>query len=140
MKKSELRKLVLEVMGGYEPDGKGNLVPHSDKFDSTKLSSILTKIAKRRPEEEEDKEPISEEVNDVQDVEISYIFPGGRFYGVKVNGKKLPGFEASYDFIKDLTGLDLPTRGYFDNKEVLDIVAAIKAKGIEANSAEMDVS
>jgi len=53
MKKSQLRKLVLEVMaGGYEPDEQGNLVPHNDKFDSTKLSSILLKVAKRRPEEE----------------------------------------------------------------------------------------
>lgn len=49
MKKSELRELVREIVGGYEPDGKGNLVPHSDKFDSTKLSSILTKVAKGQP-------------------------------------------------------------------------------------------
>lgn len=45
MKKSELKQLVLEAMaGGYESkDGK--LVPHYDKFDSTKLSNILRKIA-----------------------------------------------------------------------------------------------
>lgn len=65
MKKSELRKLVLEVMaGGYEPDEQGNLVPHSDKFDSTKLSSILLKVAKRRPEEE-GQEAINEEQGQV---------------------------------------------------------------------------
>jgi len=52
MKKSQLRHLVLEAMaGGYEKkDGK--LVPHYDRFDSTKLSSILTAIAKGRPEED----------------------------------------------------------------------------------------
>ena len=143
MKKSELRKLVLEVMiGGYEVGEEGKLVPHNDKFDSTKLSSILLKVAKRRPEEEEveDVESISEEATDVKNVEISYVYPGGRFYGVRVDGNKLPGFDASRDFIKDLTGLELPTRAYFDDKEILDIVDALKAKGIQATSSEMDVS
>jgi hypothetical protein len=65
MKKSELRKLVLEVMGGYEPDGKGNLVRHSDKFDSTKLSNILMKVAKGPVnEDDEDKFYSKEEVID----------------------------------------------------------------------------
>lgn len=165
MKRSQLRKLVLEVLQGsskYYPGGKTpGLTP--DVF-NTILKNVA--LGKRNSDEEDSEEervkrgnaildkanpenvdriirgekPIYEDTTDVNDVEISYIFPGGRFYGVKVNGKKLPGFEASYDFIKDLTGLDLPTRGYFDDKEVLDIVDAIKAKGIQANSAEMDVS
>ena len=50
MKKSQLLQIIREAIGGYEKkDGK--LVPHSDKFNSTKLSSILTAIAKGRPEE-----------------------------------------------------------------------------------------
>jgi hypothetical protein len=134
MKKSELRKLVLEVMaGGYEQDEQGNLVPHSDKFDSTKLSSILTKIAKRRPEDEE---PISEEITDVKNVVITYTSPG-RFYSVKVDGVKLPGFDAAKEFIKNHTGLELPST----NSEVVDeIIDALKAKGIDARESEMDVS
>jgi hypothetical protein len=136
MKKSELRELVREIVGGYEPDGKGNLVRHNDKFDSTKLNSILKKIVDRDSE----KDAVSEEATNVKNVDISYVYPGGRFYSVRVDGTKLPGFDASYDFIKDLTGLELPTRAYFDDKEVLDIVAALKAKGIEAGSSEMDVS
>ena len=56
MKKSQLRQLVLEAIGGYE-NKDGKLVPHSDKFDSTKLSSILTAIAKGRPEEESEEQP-----------------------------------------------------------------------------------
>ena len=48
MKKSELKKLVIEAIeGGYERDENGKLVRHNNKFDSTKLSDILMKIAKR---------------------------------------------------------------------------------------------
>jgi hypothetical protein len=136
MKKSELRKLVLEVIGGYEPDGKGNLVRHNDKFDSTKLNSILKKIVDRDSE----KDTVSEEASNIETIDISYVFPGGRFYSVKVDGVKLPGFDAAKEFIKTHTGLELPTRAYFDDKEVLDIVDALKAKGIKATSSEMDVS
>ncbi len=138
MKKSELRKLVLEVMaGGYEQDEQGNLVPHSDKFDSTKLSSILTKIAKRHPEEEE---PISEEITNVENIVITYT-SAGRFYSVKVDGTKLPGFDAAKEFIKNHTGLELPSTNGFPNNEVVDqIIDALRAKGIDASESEMDVS
>jgi len=58
MKKSELRELVREIVGGYEPDGQGNLVRHNDKFDSTKLSSLLKGIVNRgeKPIKEEGEE------------------------------------------------------------------------------------
>jgi hypothetical protein len=48
---AKLLKIDLNEDGYERKDGK--LVPHSDKFNSTKLSSILTRIAKERPEEEE---------------------------------------------------------------------------------------
>ncbi len=47
---AKILKIDLNEDGYERKDGK--LVPHSDKFDSTKLSSILTRIAKERPEEE----------------------------------------------------------------------------------------
>ena len=47
---AKLLKIDLNEDGYERKDGK--LVPHSDKFNSTKLSSILTRIAKERPEEE----------------------------------------------------------------------------------------
>jgi hypothetical protein len=56
MKKSQLREIIREIIGGYEPDGKGNLVRHNDKFDSTKLNSILKGIVDRDSEKEEDGE------------------------------------------------------------------------------------
>lgn len=46
MKRSQLRELVREMVGGYEPDGQGNLVRHNDKFNSTKLSDILMRVTK----------------------------------------------------------------------------------------------
>lgn len=51
MKRSQLRKLVLEVMaGGYVRDKEsGKLVPHYDKFDSTKLSSIFMDMLNNEP-------------------------------------------------------------------------------------------
>ena len=48
---AKILKIDLNEDGYERKDGK--LVPHSDKFNSTKLSSILTRIAKERPEEEE---------------------------------------------------------------------------------------
>jgi hypothetical protein len=140
MKKSELRKLVLEMMGGYEPDGEGNLVPHNDKFDSTKLSSILLKVAQRRPEEEEDMEPISEEASNIQRLDISYTFPGQKFYSINVDGKKISNYEEANQIVNNLTGLDLPQRADYTDPEVYKIVDALKAKGIQAGSYEMDVS
>jgi hypothetical protein len=49
-KLAKIFKIDLNEDGYERKDGK--LVPHSDKFDSTKLSSILTRIAKDRPEED----------------------------------------------------------------------------------------
>jgi len=63
---------------GYERKG-GKLVPHSDKFNSTKLSSILTRIAKERPEEEEYQGDPNTPLNEVEgeiyskDDAIAYI-------------------------------------------------------------------
>jgi len=84
MKKSELRELVREIVGGYEPDGQGNLVRHNDKFDSTKVSSILKGIINRseKPvnEDDEDKFYSKEEV-------IDYIknHPPVKYYRIGVS-------------------------------------------------------
>ena len=71
MKKSELKELVREIVGGYEPDGKGNLVRHNDKFDSTKLNSILKKIVDRDGE----KDTVSENSINFNEEEIKAQFP-----------------------------------------------------------------
>lgn len=136
MKKSELKELVREIVGGFEPDGKGNLVRHNDKFDSTKLNSILKKIVDRDSKED----TVSEEASSIESVEISYTFPGSRLYSIRINGAKVSDKEQAIQTIKDLTGLEVPQRAYFDDPEVSAIVDALKAKGIQASSSEMDIS
>ncbi len=136
MKKSELKELVREIVGGFEPDGEGNLVRHNDKFDSTKLNSILKKIVDRDSE----KGTVSEEVSDVESVTITYAYPGNRLYSIHINGNKIFDKDEAIQIIKDLTGLEVPSRGWFDDKEVLAIVDALKAKGIKADSSEIDIS
>ena len=86
MKKSELRKLIREIVGGYEPDGKGNLVRHNDKFDSTKLNSILKKIVDRDNEKDTVSEEASNKVSimldDLTVDKIKEVFPNfGEKYG-----------------------------------------------------------
>ncbi len=56
MKKSQLREIIREIIGGYEPDGKGNLVRHNDKFDSAKLSDILKGLVDRDNQGEQEGE------------------------------------------------------------------------------------
>jgi hypothetical protein len=136
MKKSELRELVREIVGGYEPDGKGNLVRHNDKFDSTKLNSILKKLVDR----DNEKDTVSEEATDIESINISYAYPGNRLYSITINGKKALDKEEAIQTVQNLTGLEVPSRAWFDDKEVLAIVDALKAKGIQASSSEMDVS
>ena len=136
MKKSELRELIREIVGGYEPDGKGNLVRHKDKFDSTKLNSILKKIVDRDSE----KDTVSEEASDIQRLDISYTFPRQRFYAIYVDNKKISNYEEANQIINNLTGLDLPERADYTDPEVYKIVDALKAKGIQAGSYEMDIS
>ncbi len=43
------------------------------------------------------------------------------------------------DIIFGLTGLELPERAYYSNTEVFAILDALRDKGIEADSWEMDV-
>jgi hypothetical protein len=136
MKKSELKELVREIVGGYEPDGKGNLVRHNDKFDSTKLNSILKKIVDRDGE----KDTVSEEASNIQRLDISYTFPNKRFYSINVDNKKISNYEEASQIINSLTGLELPEKADYTDPEVYKIVDALKAKGIQAGSYEMDIT
>lgn len=76
MKKSELKELVREIVGGYEPDGKGNLVRHNDRFDSVKLSALLKDLIDRNNQgEQEGEDTIYEGEGDTMDLQqlIDYI-------------------------------------------------------------------
>ena len=76
MKKSELKELVREIVGGYEPDGAGNLVRHNDRFDSVKLSAILKDLIDRDNQgEQEGEDTIYEGEEGTMDLQqlIDYI-------------------------------------------------------------------
>lgn len=159
MKKSQLAELIREELQGYSKYLGKTKGGTSDEF-----MRILTKIAKGEGEEKyqgdaergnaildkanpdnvdritRGEDPIYEEASNIESVEISYAYPGNRLYSIRINGAKVFEKEQAIQTIKDLTGLEVPQRAYFDDPEVLAIVDALKAKGIDAKSSEMDIS
>lgn len=155
MKKSELRQIIKEELQGYSKYLGKTKGGTSDEF-----MQILTKIAKGAGEGDAERgnaildkanpdnvdritrgeDPIYEEASNIESVEITYAYPGTRLYSIRINGAKVFEKEQAIQTIKDLIGLEIPQRGYFDDPEVLAIVDALKAKGIQADSSEMDIS
>lgn len=159
MKKSQLAELIREELQGYSKYLGKTKGGTSDEF-----MRILTKIAKGEGEEKyqgdaergnaildkanpdnvdritRGEDPIYEEASNIESVEISYAYPGNRLYSIRINGAKVFEKEQAIQTIKDLTGLEVPQRAYFDDPEVLAIIDALKAKGIDAKSSEMDIS
>ena len=81
---------------------------------------------------------LDEGINDnIGKVKISYT-NYAKFYKMHVDGKRLFYDEAN-EMIKGLTGLELPVRAYYHSDDVLKVLNALKDKGIEADSYEMDV-
>lgn len=101
------------------------------------INDKLLQIAKRGSDAEE-KETIKEDSN-IKNIDISYAYPGQRFYSININSKKISDHKEANQIIKDLTGLDLPERAYFDDPEIGEIVKALRAKNIEADSSEQSV-
>jgi len=137
MKKSELKRIIQEELKGYSKYAPGGETKGGTTDD---FRNILTTIAKSVPKEEDSEEAIQEEASGIESVEISYTFPGSRLYSIRINGAKVFEKDQAIQTIKDLTGLEVPQRAYFDDPEVSAIVDALKAKGIQASSSEMDVS
>jgi hypothetical protein len=138
MKKSELKRIIQEELKGYSKYAPGGETKGGTTDD---FRNILTTIAKSVPKgDDSEKKAMQEEATGIESVEISYTFPGSRLYSIRINGAKVFEKEQAIQTIKDLTGVEVPQRAYFDDKEVLAIVDALKAKGIQASSSEMDVS
>lgn len=159
MKKSQLAELIREELRGYS-----KYIGKTKGGTPEEFMRILTKIAKGEGEEKyqgdaergnaildkanpdnvdritRGEDPIYEEASNIESVEISYAYPGNRLYSIRINGAKVFEKEQAIQTIKDLTGLEVPQRAYFDDPEVLAIVDALKAKGIDAKSSEMDIS
>ena len=159
MKKSQLREIIRKELQGYS-----NYIGKTQGGTSDEFMRILTAIAngtdpgkyqgdaergnaildKANPDNVDritrGEDPIYEEASNIESVEITYAYPGTRLYSIRINGAKVFEKEQAIQTIKDLTGLEIPQRGYFDDPEVLAIVDALKAKGIQADSSEMDIS
>ena len=139
MKKSELKRIIQEELKGYSKYAPGGETKGGTTDD---FRNILTTIAKSVPKEDdsEEEEAMQEEATNIESINISYAYPGNRLYSITINGKKALDKEEAIQTVQDLTGLEVPSRAWFDDKEVLAIVDALKAKGIQASSSEMDVS
>jgi anionic cell wall polymer biosynthesis LytR-Cps2A-Psr (LCP) family protein len=138
MKKSELKRIIQEELKGYSKYAPGGETKGGTTDD---FRNILTTIAKSVPKEDDsEEETIQEEATNIESINISYAYPGNRLYSITINGKKALDKEEAIQTVQDLTGLEVPSRAWFDDKEVLAIVDALKAKGIQADSSEMDVS
>ena len=77
--------------------------------------------------------------SDIQRIDMSYAYPGQKFYSINVDNKKISNYEEANQIINSLTGLDLPYKADYTDPEVYKIVDALKAKGIQAGSYEQSV-
>jgi hypothetical protein len=137
MKKSELKRIIQEELKGYSKYAPGGETKGGTTDD---FRNILTTIAKSVPKEDSEEETVSEEASNIQRLDISYTFPNQRFYSINVDNKKISNYEEASQIINSLTGLELPERADYTDPEVYKIVDALKAKGIQAGSYEMDIT
>jgi hypothetical protein len=155
MKRSQLAEIIREELQGYS-----KYIGKTKGGTPEEFMQILTAIAKGTEEGDAERgnaildkanpdnvdritrgeDPIYEEASNIESIDISYAYPGNRLYSITINGKKAFDREEAIQTIQNLTGLEVPSRAWFDDKEVLTIVDALKAKGIQASSSEMDVS
>lgn len=71
--------------------------------------------------------------DDIDKIDLIYT-NYGTLYKVKVNDKTVNAKD-----VEDLIGMEIPIKGYYSSEEVLNVVDALKRKGIEADAYEMDV-
>ena len=78
----------------------------------------------------------------VKRITLSYTYPGDRLYSITINGDKQRGDEVAKakEYIKKLTGKDVPLRGMYHDDEVQSVIKALRQKGIDADAYEMDVT
>ena len=79
--------------------------------------------------------------NDNLEVDLTYT-DGARLYSISFNGEKQRGddHKKAIEFIEKTTGMEVPTRAYYHSDDVIKVLDALKGKGVEADSFEIDVS
>ena len=78
----------------------------------------------------------------VKRITLSYSYPGDRLYSITINGEKQRGdnHTKAIEYIKKLTGKEVPIRGMYLDDEVQAVIDAMRKKGIDADAYEMDVT
>ena len=78
----------------------------------------------------------------VKRITLSYSYPGDRLYSITINGEKQRGdnHTKAIEYIKKLTGKEVPMRGMYLDDEVQAVIDAMRKKGIDADAYEMDVT
>ena len=78
----------------------------------------------------------------VKRITLSYSYPGNRLYSININGEKQRGdnHTNAIEYIKKLTGKEVPIRGMYLDDEVQAVIDAMRKKGIDADAYEMDVT
>jgi len=78
----------------------------------------------------------------VKRITLSYSYPGNRLYSITINGEKQRGdnHTNAIEYIKKLTGKEVPIRGMYLDDEVQAVIDAMRKKGIDADAYEMDVT
>lgn len=71
--------------------------------------------------------------DDIGEVTLMYTNYGD-LYKVKIDGKVVDP-----STIEDIVGIKVPTEGYYHSDDVIAVVDALKRKGIQADSTEIDV-
>jgi len=71
--------------------------------------------------------------DDIGEIDLIYTNHGD-LYKVKIDGKRVDP-----SVIEDIVGMEVPTEGYYHSSDVIAVVDALKRKGINADSTEMDV-
>lgn len=82
---------------------------------------------------------LQESVNDTLEVDIRYT-NYGKLYAILFNGEKQRGEEQqkAIEYLENTANMKLPTNGY-DSEALNKFTDALKAKGIEADTSEIDV-
>ncbi len=84
------------------------------------------------------KEDINKKIDSIELTYTNY----GTLYSIKINGEKQRSFESqekAKELIKKISGKEVPENALYISDDVQELLDALKAEGIDADSYEMDV-
>lgn len=84
------------------------------------------------------KEDLNKKIDSIELTYTNY----GTLYSIKINGEKQRSFESqekAKELIKKISGKEVPENALYISDDVQELLDALKAEGIDADSYEMDV-